>query len=189
MWKDPKTGGGFTLTELMIVVAIIGVLASIAIPGFQRYQKTSKRSEAYTNLAALAKAQKSYFAEANTFVGSLPEPSNTTGIDPNAAKRDASSLNIAFANVGWIPTGDVYFDYDTCTANAGFNCGCTCVTCFTATAWGDLDNDGAMSGYMYFQDDGAGTTCPTAIGGYGPPVVGGSALLRTPGWNGSTDDF
>ncbi|MCP4904851.1 MAG: hypothetical protein GY910_07710 [bacterium] len=46
-----------------------------------------------------------------------------------------------------------------------------------------------MSGYMYFQDDGSGTTCPTAIGGFGPPVVDGTALLRTPGWNGSTDDF
>ena len=188
-WNPKATNSGFTLTELMIVVAIVGVLASIAIPGFQRYQKTSKRTEAYTNLAALAKAQKSYFAETSVFVASLPEPSNTTGVDPHAAQRDGSSLGPAFATVGWTPTGDVYFDYDTCTSNGAFNCGCTCPTCFTATAWGDLDNDGSMSGYMYFQDDGSGTTCPTAIGGFGPPVVDGAALLRTPGWNGSTDDF
>ena len=58
----------------MIVVAIIGVLASIAIPGIQRSQQTSKRSETDTNLAALASAQKRDFAEANRYVAALPEP-------------------------------------------------------------------------------------------------------------------
>ena len=180
---------GFTLVELMIVVALLGLLMSIAIPGFQRYQTGSKRSEAYTNLAALAQAQKSYFAEWNTFVSSLPEPSTTTGVDPSPAKRDSAAVDTAFSTVGWAPAGDVYFDYDSCAASGAFDCGCSCPTCFTATAWGDLDGDGSMSGYMYFYDDGNGTTCPTAIGAYGPPVVGEAQLLRTPGWNGSTDDF
>ncbi|MBI2370572.1 MAG: prepilin-type N-terminal cleavage/methylation domain-containing protein, partial [Deltaproteobacteria bacterium] len=43
---------GFTLIELMIVVAIIGILAAIAIPNFLRFQAKSKQSEAKTNLAA-----------------------------------------------------------------------------------------------------------------------------------------
>jgi len=58
---------GFTLIELMIVVAIIGILAAIAIPNFLRFQAKSKQSEAKTNLGGIFTAQTSYFAEHNLF--------------------------------------------------------------------------------------------------------------------------
>ena len=76
---DLNRTGGFTLVELMIVVAIIGVLASVAIPSYLNYQLTAKRSEAYANLASLAKAQKAYFAEFNDYVAVAAEPSFTLG--------------------------------------------------------------------------------------------------------------
>ena len=58
---------GFTLIELMIVVAIIGILAAIAIPNFLRFQAKSKQSEAKTNLKAVFTAETSYFGENNTY--------------------------------------------------------------------------------------------------------------------------
>src|SRR5438093_2141255 len=73
---------GFTLIELMIVVAIIGILAAIAIPNFIKFQARSKQSEAKTNLKALFTAQKAYFGERDQFltrgdtIGFSPEQSN-----------------------------------------------------------------------------------------------------------------
>jgi type IV pilus assembly protein PilA len=64
MLKNKK---GFTLIELMIVVAIIGILAAIAIPNFLKFQAKSKQSEAKTNLKAIFTAETSYFGEENTF--------------------------------------------------------------------------------------------------------------------------
>jgi prepilin-type N-terminal cleavage/methylation domain-containing protein len=181
---------GFTLIELMIVVAIIGILASIAIPSFIDYQLTSKRAEAFANLGALVKAQKSYHAEFNTYVGVLSEPLGGTGVPPNAIKRDSTSINGAFAAVGWYPEGDVFFDYDT-SIPGPLGLGCVCAaSCFTATAYGDLDGDGLLSMVLYAQPDGAGQVCPTLINGFFPPLnLNGDAMIGEVARVTGADDF
>jgi len=61
---------GFTLIELMIVVAIIGILAAIAIPNFLNYQCKAKQSEAKQSLGTIAKNQEAYVAEFNKYADS-----------------------------------------------------------------------------------------------------------------------
>ncbi|MBF0378600.1 MAG: prepilin-type N-terminal cleavage/methylation domain-containing protein [Desulfamplus sp.] len=62
-----KKSSGFTLIELMIVVAIIGILAAIAIPNFLSYQCKAKQSEAKTNLGNIRTLQETYFTEYDTY--------------------------------------------------------------------------------------------------------------------------
>jgi len=71
MKKMLKNKKGFTLIELMIVVAIIGILAAIAIPNFMSYQCKAKQSEAKSNLGAIRTAQEVYFAEKGFYTDAI----------------------------------------------------------------------------------------------------------------------
>jgi type IV pilus assembly protein PilA len=69
MFKSFRKQEGFTLIELMIVVAIIGILAAIAIPNFLQYQMKSRQSEAKTNLQAIKTSEVSFQAERGCYLG------------------------------------------------------------------------------------------------------------------------
>ncbi len=62
-----KNPSGFTLVELMVVVAIIGILSAIAVPNFKKYQAKSKQSEAKIQLAAVYNAEVGAQADYDTF--------------------------------------------------------------------------------------------------------------------------
>lgn len=181
--KLNRRSGGFTLIELMIVVAIIGILASVAIPQFIDYQLTAKRAEAFSNLTSLAKAQKSYFAEFGDFLSAEPQPGTGNGDLPTTTKRDVTPINAEYFDIGWVPDGNVFFDYDTATVADPLNGDCSACgdACFTASAYGDLDGDGLFSILIYAHPDTSGGVCSTGYGGAGgpffPPVSNGGASM------------
>ncbi|MEZ4287718.1 MAG: prepilin-type N-terminal cleavage/methylation domain-containing protein [Polyangiales bacterium] len=66
-----RRNAGFTLIELMLAVAIIGVLAAIGMPTYVRYTQKSKRSEAYIALGAIGEAQEIYYEEHHAYAKSF----------------------------------------------------------------------------------------------------------------------
>lgn len=74
---------GFTLIELMIVVAIIGILSAIAIPNFARYQSKSRQSEAKIALASIYGGEKAFYAEYSAYIDDL----SAIGYTPEGFKR------------------------------------------------------------------------------------------------------
>jgi prepilin-type N-terminal cleavage/methylation domain-containing protein len=168
--QSGKRRGGFTLIELMIAVALIGILSATAIASFQLYQLRSKRSEAFANLAALRKTQLAYFHEAGGFIpapsspGMAGYPSRDKQNWPAGGGGFSPIPGAGFDLLGWEPEGPTFFDYDSNAVNNGPN-----GPCFTAAAYGDTDGDGFLSVFLYVQPDSAGNTLPSQILGLQVP--------------------
>lgn len=82
---------GFTLIELMVAVAVIGILAAVAIPSYSRYVIRGNRAAAQQHLLDLATRQQQFLADTRSYVGSVSALNMTTP----AAVSKFYTINIA----------------------------------------------------------------------------------------------
>ena len=130
--------GGFTLIELMIVVAIIGILSAIAIPNFIRFQLRSRAGEGKLNIAGMRTAQEAYFAEFQIYLPIAVTPAaamavNNVKVDWAACPTPVTAADPGFCRVGWEPDGPTYYNYEVVVPATGDG--------FYAAGESDIDND------------------------------------------------
>lgn len=102
---------GFTIIELMVVVATIGVIASFAIPSLQKYVWRAQRNEAYLNLNGIYKAQLAYFTNNGSYADNFGdlgfEILGGTALGPKTIQSKYYTYTLsAFASTGGLENGN-----------------------------------------------------------------------------------
>lgn len=152
--RHRSSRSGFTLIELMIVVAIVGLLAAIAIPVFGAAVRRSKATEATANLNLLFKAAATYYQVERTGSGlNSPTQSGCTVDDapltpsnPSGTKVDGGFGAVPeFAALSFTVADFVYYGYGVDSIGADCGRGANTANIYVLRAEGDLDDDGVNS--------------------------------------------
>jgi type IV pilus assembly protein PilA len=123
-----RSNAGFTLVELMIVVAIVGILAAIAIPNYQKYQAKSRTTEAKVALSNIYSSEVSFRTEFSSYTGAL----SIAGYTPEGFFV-GGAINAARNNMYTVGFSTAAANGDTCGPVAASNQDC----CNAASVWGN----------------------------------------------------
>ena len=118
-----KKNKGFTLIELMIVVAIVGILAAIALPSYQNYVIRTKRADATGALMAATNAMERYRANNFTYIGATIGAGAATDIITATVPTDGTSA--AYYNLALRVTATAYTITATATGSQALALGVT----------------------------------------------------------------
>lgn len=153
---------GFSLVELMIVVAIMAILAAIAIPSFMRFSMRAKTAEATQNLAGIRTCEESYRAENDVYYLCAPTPA--VGGDDSTPDEWLAGGIAHFTKIGFAPDGYVRYQYEVTLGTDGVSAGTAdlqeIIGGFGITATGDLDEDALP---CIFEVDTGASTYPKAV--------------------------
>jgi type IV pilus assembly protein PilA len=160
--RRAKRRGGFSLVELMVVVAIIAILAAVAIPQYKKYQLKAKTSEAKVNIGAIRSLEEAYSVENDYYVLTNWAPGTIPGTAPTKFTEAGDADKKGFDKIGFAPSGKVYYSYavlnsenktadeyngsDNSTELDGIQVEITNSTDIRIWAIGDLDSDGNAEG-------------------------------------------
>jgi len=139
MKKLMRSNQGFTLIELMIVVAILGILAAVAIPNYLAYQAKARRSEVKANLGAVLKSQTAFQGEKNRYSGFSEIGWNIMGTSQRFTYRTMATD--AVGNPGGV---EVKGPISGNSPEHSLYPAASSMASFTASATGNIDNDPAL---------------------------------------------
>lgn len=154
MIRSRKRSSGFTLVELMIVVAIIGILAAVAIPAFSKYIKRSKTAEAANHLNKMWAGSVSYYETDHMDANGVPVakqfPATVANVPGQECACQATGKcpggGAEWQHASWVALSFSIPDpflYKPKYTSAGTGTAAT----FTAEATGDLDCNGTLSNF------------------------------------------
>lgn len=132
---------GFSLIELMVVVAIIAFLTMIAVPSYTKYLAKAKRAEAYMQLASIYAAQKAYWAEHGRYSAQLSGQGGL-GWQPEGYSGGGSQEKFHYTYGFGGSEGQNYFTGKLGTPSSYLGQAYADEKGFLAVAAGDIDGDG-----------------------------------------------